>query len=278
MKKKLCFIKYSAVILLLCFLFNQSLFSQTIKKEIKKETLTTKEADKKSLNNSKSISTQASYIGASMPAGYVNKLPLNKNGNPVVICNPCAIPNNEADIQDEGEDVTNGGCNYDPPYQLSTNINLGETRCGRINGYSKSIPYSNIYRDLDWYKLTLSTPTTVYFSAYMNFAEGGSIWLGNFVCPFITIVSADLSYGIPNTISASLPAGDYYLIISSLSFGPGIGGDYMIKVSDTDPGAPATWCQTAPVPTLSEWGLIILGFVLICLGIYYIRKRSISIS
>ncbi|MCX6231292.1 MAG: IPTL-CTERM sorting domain-containing protein [Bacteroidetes bacterium] len=35
---------------------------------------------------------------------------------------------------------------------------------------------------------------------------------------------------------------------------------------------------TNTVPTLSEWGLIILGFILICMGIYYIRKRSISIS
>ncbi|MCX6231296.1 MAG: IPTL-CTERM sorting domain-containing protein [Bacteroidetes bacterium] len=36
--------------------------------------------------------------------------------------------------------------------------------------------------------------------------------------------------------------------------------------------------QTNIIPTLSQWGLIILGFVLICMGIFYIRKRRMLIS
>jgi hypothetical protein len=274
MKTKLCFMKLSVVMLMTCFLSSQYLYSQIVTKEKKRETISTNGVDKKTTNTSNRLITKFVYFGNAMPAGYVNKPLTNKIPNNGNICSPCAIPNNEADIPDNGTDVTNGGCDF-PPQLLYTPINLGETRCGRINGY---LVGSDLWRDIDFYKLTLSVSTTVYFSAYSNFYEGGILSIGYEGCPtnYNNIVYDYFINGIPNTISATLPAGTYLFEITSQNFGPGIGGDYMINVSDVAPGLPSTWCNAAPtsVPTLTEWGLIIFGLALFAVGSFYIVRRK----
>ncbi len=68
---------------------------------------------------------------------------------------PCVgIQENEADIPDEGSDVTNGGCNSTPPVFQA--INIGDTYCGKVNTYTVAGGQS---RDTDWYRLDLSAST-----------------------------------------------------------------------------------------------------------------------
>jgi hypothetical protein len=205
-------------------------------------------------------------VGNKAPDGYKQ---INKNlpKGPAGLCLSCSTPNNEADIPDNGEDVTNGGCNTIP--ERYTDVTLEQTLCGRINGY---LVGASPYRDIDWYRLTLTQPTTVYFSMYHNFNSYGLFLIAGADCINFLIYAGDYPYpGIPMTIFAALPAGSYFLPVTMNDYGPGYGGDYMIKISETAPGDPSTWCAAA-IPTLSQWGLIILGCVLLGFGTFYIVR------
>jgi hypothetical protein len=86
--------------------------------------------------------------------------------------------------------------------------------------------------------------------------------------------------GIPTTMSANLGPGTYYLFIAPSGFGPDPAntGDYMVKLSDTTPGDPSTWCNGCSIPTLSEWGLIILALLFLAAEMVYLRRRQYSFA
>ncbi|UCD16681.1 MAG: hypothetical protein JSV44_09490, partial [Candidatus Zixiibacteriota bacterium] len=90
----------------------------------------------------------------------------------VVECPGGASVEGEACIPDDGEDVTNGGCNNDPP--IFSSITCGETVCGTCNTY---VYGTSNYRDTDWYELVLTENTQVTvtieaeFPALAGFAE-----------------------------------------------------------------------------------------------------------
>jgi hypothetical protein len=69
----------------------------------------------------------------------------------VVTCPPGASLENEPTIPDEGNDVTNGGCNSATP--IFTPITVGQTYCGTANTYLFG---GSQYRDTDWYRLDLT--------------------------------------------------------------------------------------------------------------------------
>jgi IPTL-CTERM motif len=202
-----------------------------------------------------SLFAQLTYHGNVKPVGYTNVAPVR--GFPIngQLCNPCAIPNNEPDILDGQDDVTNGGCN--DPLLRFTPISMGANQCGRINGYIKG---DDMYRDIDWYSLHVAAAQTVYVSGIMNGADYGILGIIGADCENFPVYASDwYAPGVATTISAPLPAGDYWILVTVDNFGPGIGGDYMIKVSDIPVGPPQTWCEAASIPTLTQWGLIILG-------------------
>ena len=117
---------------------------------------------------SNNLFAQSVYTGAAEPAGYSNtshnKVPGTQqqsqhqklaDGN--VICLPCAIPEGEPDIPNDGVDVTNGGCNNTPPFsQISiwvmpfadgvTDIYLVALITGTLTGINLSsqqpVPYT----------------------------------------------------------------------------------------------------------------------------------------
>jgi len=213
---------------------------------------------------SSGIFAQNLSSGAKIPDGITNPSG-NLNGPLNGTCLPCAIPEGEPYIPENGEDVTNGGCNYTP--ELFTDINMGDAFCGNINTY---LYYSTPYRDLDWYKLILTTPQTVYWSSYAPFV-GISIIL-EAPCPGTQLGGYYTPANTPFSWSIALPAGTYYLLFTTRYYlGDNVGAEYMVKVSTDDPGDPSTWC-TAAIPTLSQWGLIILGCVLLGFGTFYIVR------
>ena len=233
------------------------------------------------------VSAQNIYLGSAKPAGYDNVPHHQPAGAPnqsthqglnpsTPFCLPCTIPEGEPDIQTNGLDVTNGGCNQlentPPTSPVFTNISMGNVFCGRCNGYV----YGGIdHRDTDWYKFVMTTPGTIYFSAYTTFLANIMILDGS--CPAVTeFAGAGLDPGVMHTTTATLPAGTYYLLIFPQGFGvnPAYTGNYMVKLSSTPPGDPSTWCNPAPIPTLGQWGLIILGITLVAFGTFYIVRRG----
>ena len=224
---------------------------------------------------------QGFYTGASQLPGYSNTPQHQVQGQPqhdngIQICQPCAIPEGEPDIPNNGTDVTDGGCNFSP--NLFKTINFGDVFCGRCNGYLVGTPPDTAqWRDTDWYKLVLTTPTTVCFSCYSNFyiiMDVQAEDCQNFVVPY---VFKYLNPYVSGSWSGTLGPGTYDLVVLPQTFGttPGNTGDYMVKLSTSDPGDPSTWCTPVCIPTLSQWGLIILGMVLMVVATVYIVRRGV---
>ncbi len=214
---------------------------------------------------------QLNYTGKIIPGTPV-VLP-GGQGNTMLYppCLACTVPEGEAYITENGIDFTNAGCNeLAEPF---TNINLGDAFCGNINTYLYL--GTDASRDLDWYKIVLTAPTTIYWSAFSSFP--GILFILSSPCATAEILMADYqSAGVAKTISETLPAGTYYLVYTSQFYmGNGVGAPYMAKVSAVPVGEPTTWCVPAPqIPTLSEWGLIILGLSLLGFGTIYLLRRG----
>ncbi|HPS62782.1 MAG TPA: hypothetical protein PLK82_06955 [Bacteroidales bacterium] len=187
-----------------------------------------------------------------------------------IVCNPCATPEGEPYIMDDGEDVTNGGC-FMSTTPAFTPITIGQTYCGNINTY---LYEGSANTDLDWYSMTLTATTTVYFSVYTDIYT--QMWIIGNDCEELPTYQ----YAYPGTpgvtsISATLPAGTYWFIVGSYYYlGDGMGTNYMATVTTAPVGDPSTWCAAA-VPTLTEWGLIIMGLALVGFGTFFLlRKRG----
>ncbi|MBN2226676.1 MAG: hypothetical protein JW763_04875 [candidate division Zixibacteria bacterium] len=147
----------------------------------------------------------------------------------VVECPAGATNEGEACIPDDGDDVTNGGCNNDVP--IFSSISCGETVCGTCNTYLYG---TDNYRDTDWYMLTLSETSEVTitgqaeFPVLMGFAEYSAGSEGSGDCADITgyILSGYINVGACEEASASfiLGEGDWMLIVLPSVF-EGIGCD-----------------------------------------------------
>jgi hypothetical protein len=154
------------------------------------------------------------------------------------ICTSCATPEGEADIQDNGTDVTNGGCNSNPYVIIP--IELGDTYCGRGNGY---LTGGGDARDTDWYEFTLTENTTVYWSGIANF--NFVLYIVALPCESPTVLaSATPALETVGTASVNLDPGTYIAFVAPSFFGtdPSLDGDYMVTLTTEAPGDPATWC------------------------------------
>jgi hypothetical protein len=132
----------------------------------------------------------------------------------VVPCPPGASSENEAQIPNEGADITNGGCNMLPATPLFTPITNGQTYCGQTNTYTVG---TTNRRDTDWYRFDMSSPANTYWSvnitAQAEFAlQVLLINAGSDNCTDYSIVA--VATGIPCEIvnlTGDFPSGIYYI-------------------------------------------------------------------
>ena len=190
------------------------------------------------------ISAQEYYTGARKPDNYVIQKSATLQMSAWTGCFPCAIPENEPDIADDGEDVTNGGCNSTP--NVFTEIQIGDVFCGRGNQYTFG---GNPYRDTDWYRYILSEEKTLYWSASASF--NASIIIAGGPCNAIQVLAAESVFPeAPSTVSLTLSAGEYWFFIAPSGWDPSLEGDYMVTLTDTPPAEP--WCNPVDIAWLIE--------------------------
>jgi hypothetical protein len=212
--------------------------------------------------------TKMDFKKGGLRAATVKVSPING------ICGPCAIPENEPPIGSDGIDVTNAGC-FETPNNFSP-LNMGDVYCSHVNNYLYL--GTDQRTDLDWYRFVLTETKTVYYSVAAPFQ--GQIYV--FGPPCNNYAFYDGWYFDPNpfgwVFSVTLPAGEYYIVLGTLAYyGNGVEFEYALKLSAENPGPAETWCAPAPIPTLTEWGLIILGFAMLGFGtLYILRWRGTS--
>lgn len=130
---------------------------------------------------------------------------------PDVPCPSMATDENEPDcgLDPDGfpDDVTNGGCNSEPP--VFTPISCGETVCG-----TAALNARTVFRDTDWYEITLDTETQLTWTVTAEFTV------------LLFLIRPDCESGDPSapfivgepleevSISQCLPAGTYYLFVA----------------------------------------------------------------
>ncbi len=104
-------------------------------------------------------------------------------------------------------DNTNGGCNY--PGILATPIQLGDKICAEAAAFGGT-------RDLDWYRFTLTTTTTVTFTVNAPFPSLAAIVSND--CFFSIAFSTFQPACVPNSLSASLGPGTYMAVAAYAEF------------------------------------------------------------
>ena len=134
-----------------------------------------------------------------------------------------------------------------------------------------------MYSDEDWYQVVLTEAKTVYFSVYSPIT--GRMWINTPPCNNLGANAFAQSNPGVYSISATLQPGTYWMVYEAWqSMGNGGGVQYLATVTTTPPGDPSTWCPPAAVPTLSQWGLILLGAALLGMGtVYIIRMKRASV-
>ncbi|MBK6910376.1 MAG: hypothetical protein IPH10_05520 [bacterium] len=125
----------------------------------------------------------------------------------VTCCQPCPITcgDNEAEADcGPGFVGTNDGCNVSP-VQVET-IACGDTKCGSWGYYTRN---DSGFRDLDWYRITLTEPTRLTATAQGELPN--NLWITT-DCPSTTISFSSAFECSTHTVSACVPAGNYYII------------------------------------------------------------------
>jgi hypothetical protein len=184
-----------------------------------------------------------------------------KNPTDCSACLSCSTPEGEPDIQDDGLDITNGGCNMiqfgmEP---LFTPVYLNQVICGRTNTY---MYFGSTYRDTDWYEITLTEAGTLYWSGIAMFQL--QLFILDNDCDNITVYASGSGGGNCSvvTISANLPAGTYYLWAGPTIYdGMPDGQNYNVIATLNDPPVEGFCTEQVPV---SNWALFIgVGLILV---------------
>ncbi len=130
-------------------------------------------------------------------------------------CPSGSTPEGEPCIADEGDDVTNGGCNSDPA--VFGTMTCGETVCGQWNTYLFG---GSNYRDTDWYLLEIAEWSDVTLTAEGGFpivfgfleqtvpGQPGCENLTGYIAPYITADEC-----VETSVSATLAPGTYYVFV-----------------------------------------------------------------
>ncbi len=127
-----------------------------------------------------------------------------------VACPPEAIDEGEPDCHEDYVDVTNGGCNSDPP--VFSPIACGQTICGTAGTYLSG---GETYRDTDWFEVTLDELTLVTWSVTADFpvvagiVDNGGVADCNDVSAFLVYDSAGTCQEA--AVTYALPPGTWWL-------------------------------------------------------------------
>jgi hypothetical protein len=168
---------------------------------------------------------------------------------------PCQITcsgtaEGEACIPDDGEDVTNGGCNSVPP--VFGSIGCGETVCGQWNTYLFG---ASQYRDTDWYLFSLTENSDVTITAVGEFpivtgfleqlVPGGGVDCGNFtgyIAPYGTAAECETL----TVTQLGMAPGDYAIFVGGTVYtGYPCPGPYDYSVSVECVPAVPTYCAAS---------------------------------
>jgi hypothetical protein len=145
---------------------------------------------------------------------------------------------------------SNGGCNDLAGGAPTEFISLGDTFKGTFNTTIDAAT-GNVVRDLDWYRLNLTSDQTLTVnlrSESFAFASlvGGEC--GN------TLTLATTAAGCPESFSLCVKAGAYYLVVApdfddgSLACGQGSRNEYSLKVTGAPASCPSTLDTSCSAP------------------------------
>ncbi len=205
------------------------------------------------------------YLGSAAPENYISpdENPIVLDGDRSLPCLACSIPEGEADIQDNEEDVVNGGCNINPP--LFIDVNPGDVYCGRTNTYNNGSS-----RDTDWYRLILTETKTMYLTG------SGDCDLNLFIlstddnCNASVVANVTAPAGVDSQTSYVCTPGTWYFWVGSPTFsGVDNGADYQIVITEGPPTDP--WCASE-IP-VSNWAIYLSIFLMLIFSAFYFRRR-----
>jgi hypothetical protein len=154
-----------------------------------------------------------------------------------------AIAEGEPCIEDEGEDVTNGGCNMATP--MFTSINCGDVIWASSSTYLFG---ASNYRDTDWYEMVITEPKTVTFAVTAEFPVVAGILeqvvpgvagcdnTTGYISPVATANPCDVA-----SVTATLTPGTYYFFVGLTVFEGypcGTSNDYIAELTCEDAFVP----------------------------------------
>ncbi len=205
------------------------------------------------------------YLGAEEPANFISHVSQQGSNSfaPNLVCPPGALNENEPDIQDDGLDTVDGGCNSNPPVFID--INIGDTYCGRTNTYLFS---GGNRRDTDWYRITLTETKNMHWSSLADCPINLIIVREDGGC---SVTSIAHEYNIPagtvGEVTATLAPGTYYFWIGLPVFtGWENGADYQVSLHE----------QSASVVPLSDWAVYLTILLIGAFSIFLLYKRRIA--
>jgi hypothetical protein len=162
-----------------------------------------------------------------------------------------------------------GGCNEATP--VFQDISCGQTSCGILFTYNSTD--TTINRDLDWYKLTLTTPQKITVSAVAGCMY--NLWLTSFDCSDAQVVYQFERSVLPNvpTVMVTdtvMPAGDYIVIIGCSNFyGVPVPQQYRLTI-----GCPCTAAEKVTNYLVVSSGHVVVNWFAAAPGTYKIYSTT----
>jgi hypothetical protein len=144
-----------------------------------------------------------------------------------VTCPPGGIPSDEPVCSPGYVDEFNNGCNSTPP--TFENINCNTTVCGTSGTFPRD---GGSFRDLDFYRLVVTAPTTVTWTVRAEFAVNAAIFDFSLGCPLPAQISLGQGQPCEDAVAtATLLPGEYLLLVGPQAFG-GVpcGADYTARL------------------------------------------------
>ncbi len=185
-----------------------------------------------------------------------------------VECPPDATPEDEPDCYEDYDDHTNGGCGSTPT--VFGEVSCGETICGTSGNFLYG---GGQTKDTDWYDFYLTDDREVTITAMAEFdimvfiLEMGP---GGDPCDGFEILYYEFAPACEEfSFMVNLAAGDYWIWVAPDAFeGVPCGSPYYFTV---------TCGGQNEIPTLSEWGMVILGLLLLAAGtMAVVRRRKLA--
>ncbi len=196
------------------------------------------------------------------PGLWLEETPCDPNPCPTappctLTCPPNGILEGEPDCYEDYEDITNGGCNSDPP--VFGSISVGDTICGTAGNYigHDSLGSPQNRRDTDWYAITVTGDAMLYFYGVAEFPlqlliiDAGSQDCIDYVVGPATQVAACSSA----VVSMPVTPGVYWLWAGPANFvGTACGSNYLVwaELSTAPTGACCVGTDCVATNTMSE--------------------------